>query len=497
MKFLLYAKVDHHTIGEQLGTADYSYFFLLRAFAGVLTELGEVLQLQDPAQADPIHAQCLADGDDCVLLSFTPPHKTPWGLACPTVPVFAWEYPNIPERIEESCWRDDPRHDWRHVLARTGRAITLSSHTVEAVRRSMGDDFPIAAIPSPIGPVTWHDDQARVPPSPEGIWLRVHASVADSARMGLDVDGLICLDEEDGTAFHPDDARVLPECARQGKEDHSAAVQGVPDDSLDGPDEPCKPDESEPLVCGWDLPPAMHIRTRLQGVVYTSVLTPSAGRKNWEDLITAFCWAFRNSGDATLILKLAGTDLTLHHHQLLMLLTKLSPFRCRVIAISGYLSDEDYAALLAATTYYVNTSLCEGLCLPLVEFLSEGVPAIAPDNTAMADYIDDGLAFVVASYPGVPTVWPHGDSEVNRTSYHQLDWQSLMEAYRRSHHVARHDPGRYRQMSRRASAAMQAYCGVEVVKSQLQAFLYPESAIPERLPHALAATPPACMAIES
>ena len=467
MKFLLYAQVAQDTVDQQLGTADYSYFFLLRAYSPVFAELGEVIQLREFADAEAIHAQCVARNEPCVLISFAPPHKTPIGLACPVVPVFAWEYPDIPERIEEASWLDDPRHDWRHVFALSGRAITLSSHTVNAVRRSMGESFPIVAIPAPIRSITWHEAMARLPDPAQGSVLRVNASLADSRRMGLNPSGLICLEEDDGTRFDPADASILPaRPATPGRTGESAQVI-----------EPDEPEDdsgaSPPVDCGWDLPPAIPIRTRLRGLVYTAVLTPTAGRKNWEDLITAFCWTFRDTQDVTLILKLAGTDLQRHHHQLLMLLTKLSPLRCRVIAINGYLPDEDYAALVRATTYYVNTSLCEGLCLPLVEFLSEGVPAIAPDNTAMADYIRDEFAFVVASYPGIPTVWPHGDSEVNRTSYHQLDWESLSDAFRRSYEVAHHDPARYRAMSRRACEAMQAYCGPAIVKSQLHAFLCP------------------------
>ncbi|WP_426700837.1 hypothetical protein ACPPVV_15875 [Rhodanobacter sp. Col0626] len=473
MKFLLHAQVDKRSIGQHLGAPEYSYFFLLRAFSGVLAELGEVIPLEDPAQAEAIYTQCLAVNERCVLLSFAPPHKTPLGLACPTIPVFAWEYPDIPERIEEACWGDDPRHDWRYVLCRTGRAITLSSHTVEAVQRSLGPDFPIVAIPSPIKPFT-RRTPPQVPPEPEGVLLRLNASVADSARMGLDASGLVCLDEEDETAFHPHDLDDLPAPRRapdiQDSLVTSAPVSACASLAMDQ-------DESAPLGVGWDLPPVQRICTHLHGVVYTAVLAPAAGRKNWEDLITAFCWTFRDNADATLILKLTGTDLASQHIRLLMTLTKLSPIQCRVIAINGYLSDEDYEALIGATTYYVNTSLCEGLCLPLVEFLSQGVPAIAPDNTAMADYIRDDLAFVVPSYPGVPTVWPHGDNEVNRTSYHQLDWQALTEAYRCSFEVAQHDPARYRQMSHQARTAMQVYCGSGTVKSLLHAFLCPD------LPH--------------
>jgi glycosyltransferase involved in cell wall biosynthesis len=429
--------------------------------------------LQKAGEAELLHAQCVAHGESCVLLSFAPPHKTPIDLDCPTVPVFAWEYPDIPERIEEACWKDDPRYDWRHVFALTGRAIALSSHTVDAVRRSMGEDFPVVAIPAPIRPITWRAEMGELPGSVHAVPFMVNASVADSRRMGLDAAGLISLEEEDGTGFDPTDMHVLPEhsmVARKGDIAFSMPATTNEPDSGD--------DEWAPVNCGWDLPPVKPTRIHLRGLVYTAVLTPTAGRKNWEDLITAFCWTFRDTEDAILILKLAGAELQRHHHQLLMLLTKLSPLKCRVITINGYVPDDDYAALIGATTYYVNTSLCEGLCLPLVEFLSEGVPAIAPDNTAMADYIRDDIAFVVTSYPGVPTVWPHGDSEVNRTSHHQLDWESLTAAFRRSYEVARQEPASYRRMSRRACAAMQAYCGPATVKSLLHTFLCPDQHLP-------------------
>ena len=478
MKFLLYAQVAQDTIDSRLGTADYSYFFLLRAFSKVFAELGDVIEMHDAADAEPIRAQCAARNEPCVLISFAPPHKTPPGLACLAVPLFAWEYPDIPERIEEGCWTNDPRHDWRRVFALAGRAIALSSHTASAVKRSMGESFPIASIPAPIRPIVWTEKMGQLPDPDQSAVFRANASVADSWRMGLDPARLICLEEEeDGTSYDPADAKILPT-----RPDN---VQSMRDAYTSAPamaDEPDELDdgliESAPLVCGWDLPPRLPIHTRLRGLVYTTVLTPTAGRKNWEDLITAFCWTFRDTEDVTLILKLAGTDLQRHHHKLLMLLTKLSPMRCRVIAINGYLSDDDYAGLIRATTYYVNASLCEGLCLPLIEFLGEGVPAIAPDNTAMADYLREEFAFVVASYPGIPTIWPHGDGEVNRTSYHQLDWESLAHAFRRSYEVAHGDPARYREMSRRACEAMQAYCGTEVVKSRLHAFLCPWLPLP-------------------
>lgn len=467
MKFLLYAQIDRQTIGQHLGAADYSYFFLLRAYASVLSELGEVIELSDTEQVDSIYRECVRKGEKCVLLSFAPPHKTPLGLACPTVPLFAWEYPEIPERIEETCWQGDPRHDWRTVLSATGRAICLSTHTTEAVRRSMGRTYPIAPIPSPIAPSI---APPHALPLHQGTALRISAAVMDTYRMGLDVNAMVHPEAEDGTPFNSSDIGVLPEAGPSTDRPHNHSVRHEESD-----DDPAQDDGySQPLPCGWEIPPTIPVRIRLRGVVYTTVLTPSAGRKNWEDLITAFCWTFRNTEDATLILKLTGKNLSHNHLQLLMMLTKLSPFKCRVIAIYGYLPDADYAALVEASTFYVNTSLCEGQCLPLVEFLNEGVPAIAPNNTAMADYITEDVAFVVKSYPGVPTMWPHGDNEINRTSYNQLDWESLVDAYQRSYAMAHHDHARYRHMSVRARHVIQGYCGNETVKTALHKFLCPE-----------------------
>ncbi|QAU24986.1 glycosyltransferase family 1 protein [Dyella sp. M7H15-1] len=467
MTFLLYANFDKNKIGDQLGAADYSYFFLLRAFGAVLAELGEVIELTDVSSVDPLYRHCKTKGDSCVLLSFAPPHKTPLGLACPTVPVFAWEYPNIPEQIEEESWIDDPRHDWRVPLGIARQAICLSNHTAEAVRRSMGYHYPIAAIPSPLPQVSTALAADGDPLRGGGVTLRINAVVLDSQRIGLDPDGLVHPDTLDETPFDPTDLQLLPE-PMQTVKPYAAPTPAIQHKHI--PEGASAEEYLPPAPSGWELPPRFNVRIELRGVIYTSVLTPSAGRKNWEDLVTAFCWTFRDNEEATLLLKLTGKELPHNHLQLLMMLTKLAPFKCRVIAIYGYLSDQDYTALAEASTYYVNTSLCEGLCLPLVEFLNRGIPAIAPDNTAMADYIRDDIAFVLKSYPGMPTNWPHGDHQINRTSYCQLDWESLVNAFKESYAMVNNDPARYRRMASRAQESIQAYCGYNAVKRSLRRF---------------------------
>lgn len=208
----------------------------------------------------------------------------------------------------------------------------------------------------------------------------------------------------------------------------------------------------------------------LSGVVYTSVFNPVDYRKNWEQLLYAFCWAFQDEPGATLLLKMTHHSIAAFFADLQYFLHRVGPTRCRVLVLQGFLPDNEYAALMEASTYYVNASSAEGLCMPLMEFMAAGVPAVATDNTAMADYLSDDAAFVVGSSPSF-THWPHDDRQLIRAVHHRLDWGSLVDQFRASYRVATSDPDRYRQMSRAARAGMTAYCSDDVVTRRLADFL--------------------------
>lgn len=473
MRILTFCDADGSNIAQRLGTPEYSYHFVLEAFHDALARFAQVQRIHAPeSEADAIWKHCREHGEACVLLTFTPPHKTIFPQHCPTIPVFAWEYPDLPAGGDEESWHDDPRHDWPRVFLKAGAAITLSSHTARAVHDSLGESYPILAVPTPLWEkFTPQRERGVLPPQRGGVEICLNAVLVDSDLMGLSADALDIGHPDDGTPSEPETDALLPELATARSEDWLAGVTHDRIDELAAPVTPCPAGGDPPVDAGWDLPPAFDVRTTLHGVVYTAVITPSDGRKNWEDLITAFCWAFRETADATLVLKLSGTDQLKRHCQMLMLLTKLSPMKCRVIALRGYLDDDAYNQLIGASTYYVNASLCEGLCMPLMEFLCCGVPAIAPDHTSMADYIHPDFAFVVDSSPGLPGLWPHGDHQIYRTSRHQINWHSLMLSYRRSYLMAKTAPDKYASMSAHAIRHMRAYCGIENIARELHNFL--------------------------
>ena len=160
----------------------------------------------------------------------------------------------------------------------------------------------------------------------------------------------------------------------------------------------------------------------VSGIIYTSILNIFDNRKNFQDMLTAFCFALKDHPDATLILKTPVMgSLLFYTEKLTKFLRKLPAFKCRVVVIGNYLDNTSYLKLMQATSFYVNTSYGEGQCLPLMEYMVAGVPAIAPKASALADYIDASNAFVVKTC-AVPTAWQHDERRAIRTVQHRPDW---------------------------------------------------------------------------
>ena len=496
---MLYAELDRDSIADALGRPDYSYFFVLDGFRAALHGLGRVLLVREPAEVDALYDVERRSGRDCVFLCFTPPHKAPLRLRCPTVCVFAWEFSNIPDEALD----EDPRSDWRTVFAAHGRAITLSAHAGGTVRAAMGPDFPVSviavALPERFAALAGRGNGARtvslrgsvydscafgpylerppwtpppaLPPAPPAAVAVPEPPPAPPARSALRTS--IGVSRYYGLRWYREAIRdpLLPRPAIRAISLAGRAYNRVrlllqpppPPPAVAAPPPPPPPAAPEPP----QRPVEPVQRVALGGVVYTSVLNPADGRKNWHDMLTAFCWAFRDNPGATLVLKMVHHDRFAFEGSLAILIRLLQPFSCRVVVLHGWLDDVEYEALVAATHYYVNTSSCEGLCLPLMEFMSAGRPALAPNHTAMADYVDPADAFVLRS--GVEyNVWPHDPRDLFRTMRHRLEWDSLMQAYRDSYRVAAEDPARYAAMAQAARRAMQRSCSLPVVRTKLQ-----------------------------
>lgn len=398
-RVVVYRPAADGGVAETLGTADYSYGFVLEAFLPLLRECTDVTLVQDPAELTELPP-------DTVVLSFAPPHATPRVDGLRLVPVFAWEFDTIPN----FGWDDDPYNDWRLPLGRSAAAITHAAFTADVTRAAVGSTLDIAVLPAPV----WD----------------AHQPLALTDRLA-------------------DQPRTLT--WRGGVAD-SAAVQ----------------------LAGRPAPPEVPVeehdcQVTLQGTVFTYVFNPFDSRKNWYDLITAFAWAFRDDPEATLVLKAVQADTKAATETLLLEMWKLAPYRCRIVVIVGYLEPTEYQTLIEATTFAVNSSRGEGQCLPLMEFMSAGCPAVAPPHTGMADYVNASNAHLVRS-SREPTHWPRDPRLKLTTHRERIYWDSLVDGLRAAARTAR-NPEKYREMSRAATDSCAAHCSRRVVLAGLRQFL--------------------------
>jgi glycosyltransferase involved in cell wall biosynthesis len=203
------------------------------------------------------------------------------------------------------------------------------------------------------------------------------------------------------------------------------------------------------------------------------VFSPTDGRKNWKDIVTAFCTAFQDVEDATLVLKMVHHSLASFLVKLNSLLEQLWPFKCRVVALQGYMDSVEYEALISATHFYINASKAEGLCLPLMEYMACCKPSIAPCHTSMVDYVDSSSTLIIDSSLE-PCMWPHDPRSIFRSMRYRIDWESLVNAYRRSYDIAKNKPDVYRKMAESASSQMNKFSSNIVVKEKLQKFFAQE-----------------------
>ncbi len=476
MIFYVYSRLTKENIAYNLGEPEYSYYFVLQEYLPVLKQLGEVVQITDPAtEVDPLFIDALERGVPGYFLSFTPPHLTQTGLKCPTIPVFAWEFDTIPN---ETWWEDQPQNDWRNNLKEFGAAIVHSQFTAESVRKEMHPGFPVLSIPAPV----WDRLESL---------RQVAMQKPDNSQ--LTIDSGILFDSHDADFYNwlPSEETIIAHIAAHISEENGIAalkpnlfekstksrkkltkklfynVAQILTDGIAPQKLTNYLKELSSRLSPWDIG---RRNLNISGVVFTSVFNPYDGRKNWTDIITAFCNVFKDNADATLVLKLGHRKYNLAIECMLLTLARMPKFSCRIIILHGHLDNSSYTKLIQATDFFVNASHGEGQCLPLMEYLSCGKPAIAPRNSAMLDYIDADVGFVVNSFEDY-TTWPHDPRVAYRTRRHQIDWSSLAQGYQDAYACITQDPDRYKQMSSTAITRMQNHCSQAVTLDKLRSIL--------------------------
>ena len=489
-------------IRNGLGSPAYSYYFAVEALAPVLERLGAWKLIKQPESQLPFAAaQAEAEGFRPVHLAMNPLQDCYFSPALPNVLFPFWEFPDIPDRD----LGNDPRQNWRRICRGASLIITACEFTAAAFRKAEVS-LPVAVVPIPVPPgafdlAEWKaqhswtldcrheilgksdvepkrrvlsiDPPGKVPGRPflaarsvfrrVSPWLRPEtvdrlASVGRTVRSingrSLAKGAILSLRGSYRRKIRPLLSDHAVESVTSMKEAALRAVGRKPNESID----PLLP--SSRLTLG-------------HGLVYLSIFNIGDPRKNWVDLLSAFLLTFQDRADVTLVIKLV-TNPRCEFHEMGILRAKYEAMgishRCRVVAITEFLSSEQMAELFRVTTYYVNTSHAEGACLPLMRALAGGRPAIAPDHSAMADYIDSSVAFVPGSNPE-PACWPHDPEKRLSTMRHRLVWSDLRDAFLQSSGVAEQEPAGYRRMAAAARDRMRQYASVDRVEMALRSAL--------------------------
>lgn len=488
MIILVHTKYNSDNIQNSIGQSEYSYYFVLKKFLPVLREIGEVVVVENPTvEVEAYFNKASEEGRSCVYLSFTAPHNLYIDSNCPTIPVFAWEYDTIPNE----SWDGNEKNNWVKVLQKVGAAITHSEHSVKVVQEAVGKDFPIIACPAPMEAHYYVNEEEVLKKTIENSYeITLTQQVIDSKVLEF---GQLNSAKGVGQRIEITHA-LLQTWAHEVIEDVmppwlyrsirrtylfagtavARTIRFLKNLNRKFRKDPVKEDTNNPA-------PIAPTSTIVEGIIYTSILNIFDERKNYQDMVAAFCQALKDNSDATLILKTPVLeDLYFFKQKVISFLEKLAPFNCRVVFIGDYLDKDTYLGLMKATTFYVNTSFGEGQCLPLMEYMAAGVPAIAPFSTAMQDYLTDANAFLLDTATS-PSCWQHDERMAIRTVQHRPDWYALVEAYRASYQLAKASESAYRIMSLQATEAIKQHASSQKMRNKLGRFLNNRLTNPGRL----------------
>ncbi len=443
------------TTGNNLGTAGYSYDFVAQLFIPLLSRFGKVIPVPQPAtRLDVAVEEAREAGLDPVHVSFLPFQDVTLSTRCPNVVVPAWEFPDVPDEGFDA----NPQNNWPATANRCAGVWVGGAFTLNALRKS-GTECPVHIVPVPSPdayfqlPLWTPGQSAHFParsfgfPLPESGEEKIHLPEVHPRqpsaikRLGKSIEAHIRRRAK----------RALGQSIYRWVHLYSHAIQTAKA-SLREAQLPIGP------MAGMDL----------SGVVYSTIFNPTDGRKNWTDLLTAFLIGLADCEDATLVVKLiTSSDLELSR-VIRWYLRRGIRHRCNLYIIPDYLTSEQLVELAAASTYYCQATRAEGNCLPLMNYLAAGRPAVTPCHSAIADYFSNAMGFMVESHPE-PSAWPHERQLRIRSTWARIVWPSLVEQFQASYHMAKNDLPQYYAKAEAARTKMAGWASERVVVERLEA----------------------------
>jgi hypothetical protein len=457
----------------------------------VLQRIGETVVVRDPAQIAPLEAESRARGEGCLLVCFGPPHAVPGDVACRSVIVDGnatpprRRAPGAPRRIEVSGALLDSRdyrisaHDFRchaPIERYCTRAWSGGRQELRFDKESEGTAY-LGGFYEPEEWGTW----SRI----ENPWIMLPFALWGSVKMmfciaayGRNAGRSIGIQIGSARREHVVWGRFDEECLsfELAEPSHLIQFQGLDTDEIVGaPDHRCMGVglryivlEGSPSGEPPPAPPPVHGRT-LEGVVYTAleVDADDLQQSGLRDVIKAFCFTFRGTRDATLVLHVRR-PLPQFFARLRSLLYRIGAVGCRIVVLHGELSAPQLRQLIDASTYYLHAPRCEGPSVPLMQFMSSGVPALLASHAPECARVAPAAGFAFDSILESPA-WPTPARKEFFLGNHYPCWSSLVAAFAASHRVAKQRRA-YARMSRAARDLHAASSADAAIDELLQRF---------------------------
>jgi glycosyltransferase involved in cell wall biosynthesis len=444
--------------GKRLGAPGYSYDIVARLFLPLLRRWGEVIPVpRDPGCIESAIRDARRRGLQPIQLSVLPFQDVYLSPSAPNVVFPFWEFPDVPAEAFDG----QARNNWVATANRCDLVLVGGQFTVEAFQRA-GIRTPIRIVPVPTP-----DEYFHLPRWPEQTSLRLACPAYVFPHP--DVPPHELWDAPDAEQ-HDDSRPARPSLKRALLGKLKASYRSLMKPLLPPIVHEAMRQRVRPI--GHDpwrsyLSSCRREELELSGIIYTSIFSPHDGRKNWQDLLSGFVLALRDRADATLIVKLIAKERLTIEKVLNYYRTLGLAHRCKVVFITEYLSGEQMLDLARASAYYLTTTRAEGCCLPLLNYLAAGRPGVAPRHTAIGDYFDTEIGFVIGSSLE-RTIWPQDKRIRFKTTWHRLVWPSVVEQIRASYELARHDRAGYEKLAATARARMEQWTQAEVVWPRLR-----------------------------
>ena len=437
--------------GSNLGAAGYSHEFVARLFRPLLEQWGPVTDIKDARRdLDLAVAACRARGTTPVHFSVLPLQDVHFAKDAINIVMPAWEFPDVPDH----AFDNNPQNNWPEAAQKADMLMVSGPFTESALVRG-GTKTPMAIVPVPTP-----DTYFQVP-----MW-----SPEQSVKLNHRAFYFRGQGDSRAPMFNPPPAKDQT-FKRRFEKRLSKVVQGVVGRRRYDKLSAALRRTHRPLTSRPDFSSLTYPRVEsldLSGIVYTSIFNPIDGRKNWIDMLNAFLIGLGDRPDVTLVFKLIARTPCTVRHVIDYYLHRNLPHRCAVAFVCDYLSDAEMVDLCRGSTFYFQASKAEGNCLPLMNFLAAGRPAVSPDHSSMSDYLRRDCGFVVDSHPE-PAAWPHDSRLRLRTTWGRIVWPSLRDQLADSYRVVTEAPGEYQAMSHRARLHMRRWASYSAVEKRLDA----------------------------